>query len=122
MAVSGSQGLRGTCREASEALVACHPELKLVRGHYECPIWGSQPHWWCVAPDGTVVDPTVEQFPSNGFGAYIPWDESKKEPTGKCLNCGDYVYGDPVCSDDCGKMMADILNSKTSSFKMPKVP
>lgn len=41
-------------------MVEAFPELKRVRGHYHCP-WLSkaQPHWWCVDPDGNIVDPTV---------------------------------------------------------------
>jgi hypothetical protein len=77
---------RGKCKEMSEALVASDPTLTLVRGFYICPIWGEQQHWWCKKPNGTVVDPTKDQFPSRGIGTYV-------EFTGKinCSNCGKEI-------------------------------
>jgi len=78
---------RGKCKEYVEVLIAYDKTLKAVRGHYICPIWGSQAHWWCVKPDGTIIDPTAKQFPSKGrTGEYIPFD-------GKliCENCGKEV-------------------------------
>jgi hypothetical protein len=75
---------RGKCKEMSEALVAEDPTLTLVRGHYFCPIWGSdEQHWWCVKPDGTIIDPTKLQFPSAGRGIYSPFDG-----TCSCEQCG----------------------------------
>lgn len=92
--------VRGTCREATEAMVKAFPELRRVRGHYSwCP------HWWCETPDGTVVDPTARQFTSGGV--YVEY--TGPEPLGKCMNCGDYVWtalpnGDTsACSDECLK-------------------
>lgn len=89
-------------------MVAAFPELKRVRGHYFCSIWGQRAHWWCEAPDGTIIDPTSSQFPSKdetaprGFGVYVPWKEGEEEPTGKCQNCLDYTYGGATfCSDTC---------------------
>jgi hypothetical protein len=75
---------RGKCKELSEAEVKKDPALKLVRGHYICPMWGKQPHWWCVKPDGTIVDPSVDQFPTNGIAAeYVPFDGNVD-----CAACG----------------------------------
>lgn len=75
---------RGKCKELSEAAVEQDPTLKLVRGHYICPMWGKQPHWWCVKPDGTIVDPSVDQFPTKGIAAdYVPFDGAVK-----CAECG----------------------------------
>jgi hypothetical protein len=74
---------RGKCREMSEELCRQDPTLTLVRGHYHCPAWGEQPHWWCVRPDGTVVDPTARQFPSKGAGEYVPFDGIVS-----CAECG----------------------------------
>lgn len=62
---------RGKCKEMSEALVAVDPSLTLVRGHYHCPFWGEQAHWWCKRADGTILDPTKDQFPSKGNGDYV---------------------------------------------------
>jgi hypothetical protein len=74
---------RGKCREMSKAMVAGDPTLVLVRGHYLCPVWGKQPHWWCTRPDGKIVDPTKNQFPSRGSGQYIEFDGMVE-----CANCG----------------------------------
>ena len=74
---------RGKCKEMSEALVAVDPTLTLVRGHYHCLVWGKQPHWWVKRPDGTVVDPTKDQFPSKGAGEYVEFDGNIE-----CSNCG----------------------------------
>jgi hypothetical protein len=74
---------RGKCKEMSEAAVAEDPTLTLVRGHYYCPIWGEQPHWWAKAPDGKIVDPTKDQFPSKGIGEYVEFNGRVK-----CSECG----------------------------------
>jgi hypothetical protein len=66
---------RGKCKELSEKLCADDKSLTLVRGWYHCPVWGKQAHWWTVQADGTVIDPTVRQFPTHGAGAtYEPYD------------------------------------------------
>ena len=66
---------RGRCKEMTDALVLEDASLRQVRGWYLCPIWGKQAHWWCVKPDGTIVDPTVKQFPTAGVGAeYVEFD------------------------------------------------
>lgn len=60
---------RGKCKELSSEIVKADPTLRLVRGWYHCPMWGKQAHWWAQKVDGTIVDPTVRQFPTNGVGA-----------------------------------------------------
>ena len=78
---------RGKCREMSEELCRQDPSLRLVRGHYFCPIWNQEdPHWWCVKLDGTIVDPTAAQFPSLGRGLYTPFDGLVT-----CEECGKHV-------------------------------
>jgi len=92
----------GTCADVTETMAAEFPELSRVRGHYYCPIWGERAHWWLVDPDGAIVDPTGSQFPSNGIGEYVPWNEGDPEPTGKCPNCNGYVYdGSTCCGERC---------------------
>ena len=92
----------GQCAELTLRMEAAFPELTRVRGHYSCPVWGERAHWWLIATDGKVVDPTKAQFPSNGCGVYDSWTEGEEEPTGKCPNCGGYIYGGrAVCSDKC---------------------
>lgn len=82
----------GQCEKVTASMLEAFPELTRVRGHYQCPVWGERAHWWLTAPDGSIVDPTVMQFPSRGCGDYEPWDDSKELPTGKCMNCGGYAY------------------------------
>lgn len=84
---SDYQKYRGKCRELCEEAIKEDPSLKLVRGYYICPLWGSQPHWWCIKSDGTIVDPSVKQFPTAGIGAdYIEFDGSIE-----CEHCGKSV-------------------------------
>jgi len=82
----------GKCKEISSKMQKTFPELKQVRGHYHCPIWGKRQHWWLIDANGAVVDPTAAQFPSKGRFEYEIWDESLPQPTGKCPNCGGYCY------------------------------
>jgi len=107
---------RGKCFGATQKMAAAFPELRRVRGHYLCPSWGRQEHWWCIAPDGTIVDPTGHQFPSatriSGgalvvLGVYEPLPDDAEEPIGKCLVCGGYCWASEsapsayACSSEC---------------------
>jgi hypothetical protein len=74
---------RGKCKEMAEALVREDPSLRLVRGYYHCPLWGKQAHWWAEKPDGDIIDPTAEQFPSSGLGDYEEFDGMVE-----CAECG----------------------------------
>lgn len=95
---------RGKCKEMSKVLVAADPTLTLVRGHYLCPAWGEQPHWWAKKPTGEIVDPTKDQFPSRGAGHYIEFDGNVE-----CSNCGKQMKEDEgsyesnyvFCSNEC---------------------
>lgn len=78
------------CREVTEAMVGAFPELRRVCGTYVCQLAGPRPHWWCLAPDGAVVDPTAAQFVSLGEGDYEEF--SQGPPLGKCLCCGSFVF------------------------------
>jgi hypothetical protein len=93
----------GRCAEITLAMNEEFPELRRVRGHYFCPILNNErPHWWLEDSAGEVIDPTAAQFPSLGHGIYE--EHSGPEPTGKCPNCGGYVYdGGTVCSDACAR-------------------
>ena len=96
---------RGKCKEFSEELAQANPTLSVVRGYYHCTSWGEQAHWWCITPDGTIIDPTKDQFPSKGLGDYEPFDG-----TIACENCGKIINEEnvimcgpfPVCSSRCG--------------------
>lgn len=87
--MSADPSLRGACQQMSAQYVLDHPELILtiVRGHYICPLWGKQAHWWCVDQMGKIHDPTVGQFPTHGRGAeYVPFDGFIE-----CEECGKRV-------------------------------
>lgn len=56
--------LAGTCKQAVEKLVREDPSLTAVTGWYHDALWGAREHWWATREDGTIVDPTVEQFPT----------------------------------------------------------
>lgn len=101
----------GQCKAVTEKMAAAFPELTRVRGHYYCLVWGERAHWWLTDQTGNIVDPTVQQFPTK-CGEYVPWDEGQPEPTGLCLNCGDYCYdGKDCCSDGCYRcVMSDLMS------------
>jgi hypothetical protein len=96
---------RGQCKEMAEDAIKADPSLRLVRGHYICPFWGMQAHWWCVKPDGTIVDPSVKQFPTKGAGAeYIEFDGNisceycrKSVPEDAVYQVDQHAY----CSYEC---------------------
>ncbi len=88
------------CAGAVVKMVESFPELKAVRGWY-----GGSAHWWCVAPDGSVVDPTEAQFLQWSEEKYVAFrDGIDPEPIGKCMSCGEYVWSgnEPnACSPEC---------------------
>lgn len=96
----------GECEQATIKMQELFPELKRIRGHYYDTSWGEREHWWLIDENDEIIDPTAKQFPTNGRGVYVPWVEGDPEPTGKCLNCGGYVYnGDYCCSENCENEM-----------------
>jgi hypothetical protein len=97
---------RGQCVEMTAKMAAAFPELRRIRGHYVCPLEGRRAHWWLVTAEGRIVDPTVEQFQSNGAGDYEEY--IGPEPTGNCLNCGGLLFGalafcNTVCAAECAE-------------------
>lgn len=99
-----SHFVRGMCDSATKEMVAAFPELRRAAG-FVYYVHGREQHWWCVATDGKIVDPTVAQF----GGSPIVYEEldlndpetRKKVPTGRCMECGEDVYGTTFCNDDC---------------------
>jgi hypothetical protein len=97
---------RGKCKELSETLCSENPNLRLVRGHYFCPIWNTdEQHWWCEDINtGKIVDPSAKQFPSKGLGTYTPFNGMVE-----CAECGKTLpedrakfYGSyAFCSESC---------------------
>lgn len=103
------------CAGITVKMAAAFPELRRVRGHYHCPIApdlpNGTPHWWLVAPDGSIVDPTASQFVSGGAGEYV--EHVGDEPTGKCMDCGAYTYrGESFCSTKCEHATAAYMSMR----------
>jgi hypothetical protein len=102
---------RGKCKEYSEKLVEEDPTLRLVRGHYFCPNWGKEMHWWCVDQDDNIIDPTAKQFPSNGTGTYVEFEGYMD-----CAECGKLVHEDEAhimgnyacCSHSCAMRLVGL--------------
>ena len=84
--------VRCACERATLDMVERFPELRRVPGHVRFVVGGGAAHWWCVTADGTVVDPTANQFLEfhGGIARYEEWVGPL--PSGKCPNCGEYVY------------------------------
>ena len=61
--------LRGKCKEYSEQLVTERPDLRLVRGHYWCPIWNSNEQ--CDASDPDDVRFSIEAIANASARARI---------------------------------------------------
>lgn len=110
--------LAGTCEQAVDSLIAQNPALTKVAGWYIDAHWGPREHFWATAPDGTIIDPTVEQFPTGhvpalrqyqpyagvypcpGCGIAISHPE-REDPIGFCCGpCEGATIGLPigVCS------------------------
>lgn len=79
----GYRLLAGKCKTICEAIAQADPQWRLVRGHYVCPMWGFRAHWWLVAQDGTIYDPTVFQFPVPRIGDYVEFNGRVE-----CAECG----------------------------------
>lgn len=89
---------RGKCKEYCEAELKADPTLTMVRGHYHCPFWGEQPHWWLKRKDGTIIDPTVKQFPSPHIGEYVEFNGLVKcSECGAEINEGDASFESNYC-------------------------
>lgn len=85
----GYRLLAGKCQTICEAIAVAHPEFRLVRGHYFCPMWNrDRGHWWLEC-DGVVYDPTRDQFPSKGSGVYTEFRGMVS-----CAECGKQVKED----------------------------
>jgi len=123
--------LRGKCGFAARRMVKCFPELRVAAGFVTWAI-PSRPirdqHWWCVTKDGTIVDPTAQQFE----GSIVPLvyeeldlnDPATRErvPTGRCMNCARDCYNDKkFCSDQCLEETTSHLNRVLpSTYPVPQ--
>jgi len=109
------------CSEATVKMSKEFSELKRVRGQilveepYGLPATRTT-HWWLETPENKIIDPTGHQYPTRII-KYIPVDESKGEPSGKCPNCGDLCYnGEYFCSKICNKAYLEYLNKPSNDF------
>lgn len=112
--------VRGLCAPATQEMVAAFPELARTPGWISSNE-GSSEHFWCVAPDGSILDPTASQF--TGQLVYEPFKPGDEVRVGRCLNCGsgiympvesleDESYARSICSDECEKAMAEELGAR----------
>jgi len=105
----------GMCRQEVAAMKEEFPELEEVKGHVTVWFSGAGPmkraHWWLTDPDGNIVDPTVGQFPF-GVERYEPWEKGDPIRLGKCMNCGEEIWGQPgekdahCCSEQCAHALS----------------
>jgi hypothetical protein len=119
----------GACSVATNKMVKAFPELVKVAG------WcNGHEHYWCVAPDGTVVDPTARQF-TDVLGSYRypelhyrAWEPGDKVRVGRCMNCGDDIYKEVqsldgtrycVCSDECHQQLVMEYNAQAENYRTP---
>lgn len=109
---------RGKCGAASEAMKLQFSELRLACG-FAHTLWGPQQHWWCVAPDGRIVDPTRSQFPGSIVDEYEELDREKdvdRIPIGVCYWCSGDIFprsyngNETFCSAKCEKVAIADLN------------
>ena len=105
----------GKCKKYVDQMKQVFPELVVRRGFYHCPIWNERQHWWLEAEDGSIIDPTAEQFPSKGGGRYEPLNDDELEdrvPTGVCMDCGKPVYHHALfCSAACEESTRSYLET-----------
>jgi hypothetical protein len=85
-----SESAKLQCAEATAAMIDAFPMLRRVRGHVMIGI-DFRPHWWCVTPEGEIIDPTVHQWSAPPV-FYDAMPEDSEEPCGKCIYCGDLLY------------------------------
>lgn len=90
------------------------PTLTRHRGTVFVGFGFTRTHWWCQ--DGAViVDPTVRQFDQwagvLSYEEFIP--DARGEPTGKCPDCGELVYGDTFCDATCAARTLAYLNARS---------
>lgn len=94
---SEKRSLVGLCGKAALEMKSVFPELRVASGFaVDKNGWGHE-HWWLVAPDGSVVDPTASQFDVNGgVESYEEYDYRKHGPVrvGRCMNCGWDIMND----------------------------
>lgn len=94
------------CIEVSTGMQQVFPELRIVKGLVRIidnDRWYE--HQWCISPDGRIIDPTRMQWVM--IIEYKEITENDPQPTGKCMNCGEFLFDrgyeedNFVCSKEC---------------------
>jgi hypothetical protein len=108
----------GQCEKAVEEMKGVFPELEVKKGYAICPEpWGKRGHWWLLDEEGKIIDPTRSQFTCGVFG-YEEYVEGDDVRVGKCMNCGDEIWGQPerdgacICSPKCEKEFTEYLKGE----------
>lgn len=113
--------VRSQCEHFSKKLAERFPHLTVQRGFYN----GAE-HWWCVEPDGEIVDPTIEQFgvEVGDSSHYKVFDPLKDEIyLGCCMNCSEEIYGliergrQEICSEECARSFERYLNNEITAYR-----
>jgi hypothetical protein len=112
----GPHGTLGRCKSAAEEMAVAFPELRVVRGHVECPEpWRRRGHWWCETAADEIVDPTAAQF-ACGILWYEKYRDGDPVRLGTCMDCGAPLWGPPdrgrqeFCGQRCRDSYAAYLN------------
>lgn len=88
---------RGKCKEFVDQACKNDSTLTSVRGFYHDTFWGKQAHWWCKKQDGTIFDPTKDQFPTKGSCEYEEFDGMIE-----CSECGKKIIETKAIIDGNG--------------------
>lgn len=98
-----AQEATSKCKEYTESMKSAFPELTMKAGFYYDPLWEERQHWWLVDEQGEIIDPTVIQFPVQGFvdkANYTPLEQEDR-PIGKCLECGELIFPEGYSEQFC---------------------
>ena len=90
----------GECHKYCKEMKEVFPELEIKKGFYYDFQWGERMHGWLVDPEGNIVDPTKNQYPSRGNGKYVELKEEEL-PTGMCPNCGELIFDGKYTHKEC---------------------
>lgn len=114
--ISRADLVRHKCQQFCEKFVQKFPHLSRQPGFV-----GSSEHWWLIDSDGTIVDPTGEQFGNVPKTRYIRYNPHRhKVHLFNCRDCGTEVfdlienadnYIDGFCSEECCDTYVEYLTA-----------
>ena len=91
----------GRCKQFALKMKEAFPELRVTNGFVTLLLYDEAlTHWWCVTPDGVIVDPTAGQYIWNGtpiaeYEEITDDHDERRFPKVKCMECGEYYYVKP---------------------------